>query len=86
MTYSEIEEVRQFWNNRPCNIRHGTAKLGSRGYIYNEMQPVIEAMLFNYSEDKDKIIENLGSSEIVNRHFANRHKHLAPKVLNLKIN
>jgi SAM-dependent methyltransferase len=28
-----IEEVRTYWNRRPCNIRHGQAPIGSREYF-----------------------------------------------------
>jgi NAD+ synthase len=61
------------------------------GYTYNEMQPVIQAMLANYSENPNNIIENLSKSFphdivsfVVKRHFTNRHKHMAPKVLDLR--
>lgn len=60
------------------------------GYTYNAMQPIVESMYMNYSEDKDTIIANLINNGlekdivtfVVNRHFANRHKHMASKVLN----
>ena len=29
----DIENVRDYWNRRPCNIRHSTAALGSREYF-----------------------------------------------------
>jgi 2-polyprenyl-3-methyl-5-hydroxy-6-metoxy-1,4-benzoquinol methylase len=29
----EIARVRDYWNNRPCNIRHSTAPIGSREYF-----------------------------------------------------
>jgi SAM-dependent methyltransferase len=28
-----MEEVKRFWNTRPCNIRHGTAELGTKEYF-----------------------------------------------------
>ncbi len=28
-----IDRVRQFWNERPCNIRHSTKKVGSKEYF-----------------------------------------------------
>jgi len=28
-----IEEVRKFWNSRPCNLRHGQASIGSKEYF-----------------------------------------------------
>ena len=28
-----MDGVRKFWNDRPCNIRHGTAEIGSREYF-----------------------------------------------------
>lgn len=28
-----IDEVRDYWNRRPCNIRHSTAEIGSREYF-----------------------------------------------------
>src|SRR4051812_1480572 len=28
-----IDEVRKFWDDRPCNIRHGTAPIGTREYF-----------------------------------------------------
>ena len=59
------------------------------GYTYNEMQPIVESMYLNYSEDKNVIIDTLITKGlepnivnfVINRHFANRHKHMAPKVL-----
>ena len=30
---AQIDEVRQYWNNRPCNIKHSTAQIGSREYF-----------------------------------------------------
>jgi 2-polyprenyl-3-methyl-5-hydroxy-6-metoxy-1,4-benzoquinol methylase len=34
-TFSEtsIERVREYWNNRPCNLRHSTAPIGTREYF-----------------------------------------------------
>lgn len=29
-----IEKVRDFWDSRPCNIRHGTAPIGTKEYFY----------------------------------------------------
>jgi 2-polyprenyl-3-methyl-5-hydroxy-6-metoxy-1,4-benzoquinol methylase len=29
----EISRVRDYWNNRPCNIRHSTAPVGTREYF-----------------------------------------------------
>jgi SAM-dependent methyltransferase len=28
-----LEEVRNYWNRRPCNIRHGTAQIGTKEYF-----------------------------------------------------
>ena len=28
-----IDEVRDYWNNRPCNIRHSTSPIGSKEYF-----------------------------------------------------
>lgn len=28
-----LEAVRNYWNRRPCNIRHGTAQIGSKQYF-----------------------------------------------------
>jgi len=33
MTDASIEDVRSFWNNRPCNIRHSTAPVGTKEYF-----------------------------------------------------
>src|SRR5215468_9122838 len=35
MTFSEVEiaRVKDYWNARPCNIRHSTAPLGSKQYF-----------------------------------------------------
>jgi SAM-dependent methyltransferase len=30
---ASLDEVRDYWNRRPCNIRHGTAPVGSREYF-----------------------------------------------------
>jgi hypothetical protein len=29
----EIERVREYWNQRPCNIRHSTQPVGTREYF-----------------------------------------------------
>ena len=28
-----IEEVKKFWNNRPCNIRHSSKEVGTKEYF-----------------------------------------------------
>lgn len=28
-----VEDVRDYWNRRPCNVRHGTAEVGTREYF-----------------------------------------------------
>lgn len=33
MASSEIEKVREFWNNRPCNIMHSSYPIGSVAYF-----------------------------------------------------
>ncbi|WP_308910056.1 class I SAM-dependent methyltransferase [Pseudokordiimonas caeni] len=33
MTEVTIEEVRQYWNGRPCNIRHSPAEVGTQEYF-----------------------------------------------------
>ena len=35
MSFQEVQiaRVRDYWNNRPCNIRHSTAPIGSRDYF-----------------------------------------------------
>src|SRR5271154_2786423 len=35
MSFTEIklERVRDYWNNRPCNIRHSTQPIGTREYF-----------------------------------------------------
>ncbi len=32
-TDASIDDVRTFWNNRPCNIRHSTATVGTKEYF-----------------------------------------------------
>jgi NAD+ synthase len=69
----------------------GQTDEGELGYTYNHMQPIIEAMLDNYSEDQNAVLDAVISKGhgkdiskfVVDRHFANRHKHMAPKVLKL---
>lgn len=69
----------------------GQTDEGELGYTYNAMQPVIETMLANYSEDSISVLNSVLEKGfdpdlakfVVDRHFANRHKHMAPKVLNL---
>jgi len=29
----DISEVRDYWNNRPCNLRHSPQPVGTRGYF-----------------------------------------------------
>jgi 2-polyprenyl-3-methyl-5-hydroxy-6-metoxy-1,4-benzoquinol methylase len=33
MTERSIEEVKAYWNSRPCNIRHSPQEVGTRGYF-----------------------------------------------------
>jgi hypothetical protein len=35
MTFAdtEIARVQEYWNSRPCNIRHSTAPVGTREYF-----------------------------------------------------
>jgi len=73
-----------------AGLCEGQTDEGELGYTYNEMQPIVESMYANYCEDKDTIIGKLINTGlekdivtfVVNRHFANRHKHMASKVLN----
>src|SRR5215467_7820926 len=39
MSFGEVEitRVKEYWNARPCNIRHSTAPLGSKQY-FNEVE------------------------------------------------
>jgi SAM-dependent methyltransferase len=30
---ASLDSVRDYWNRRPCNLRHGTAKVGTREYF-----------------------------------------------------
>lgn len=32
-TPASLENVRDYWNRRPCNLRHGTAEVGTREYF-----------------------------------------------------
>lgn len=32
-TPASLESVRDYWNRRPCNVRHGTATIGTREYF-----------------------------------------------------
>jgi len=72
-----------------AGLWEGQTDEGELGYTYNEMQPIVESMYLNYSEDKNIIIDALITNGleptivkfVINRHFANRHKHMAPKVL-----
>ena len=32
-TSASLDAVRDYWNRRPCNIRHGTAEIGTREYF-----------------------------------------------------
>jgi NAD+ synthase len=67
----------------------GQTDEGELGFSYNEMQPIIKEMLSNYSEDREGLVEFVVAKGyprpvtefVITRHFANRHKHLAPKVL-----
>ena len=33
----DINQVRDYWNNRPCNIKHSSKNIGSRDY-FNEVE------------------------------------------------
>jgi NAD+ synthase len=67
----------------------GQTDEGELGFSYNDMQPIIKEMLSNYSEDQKGLVELVVAKGyprnvtefVITRHFANRHKHLAPKVL-----
>ena len=30
---ASIEDVKNFWNNRPCNIRHSSKEIGTLAYF-----------------------------------------------------
>ena len=32
-----IEEVKKFWNDRPCNVRHSKKEVGTKEY-YDEVE------------------------------------------------
>ena len=54
------------------------------GYSYNEMEPVIKYCLENYTEMSYTIEKEDDITQFVwKRHVANKHKHMAPFVLNL---
>ena len=60
-----IEEVRNFWDRRPCNIRHSTKALGSREY-FDEVEKrkyFVEAHIpgfAKFEEWKDKNVLEIG--------------------------
>jgi len=33
MEHKSIEDVKKYWNNRPCNIRHSDKKMGTKEYF-----------------------------------------------------
>lgn len=33
INHNSIDQVREYWNNRPCNIRHSTKPVGTREYF-----------------------------------------------------
>lgn len=33
MKRNSIEDIKDFWNNRPCNIRHSNAEIGTKDYF-----------------------------------------------------
>ena len=37
MSDATIDEIRNYWNNRPCNIRHSTSEVGTEQY-FNEVE------------------------------------------------
>jgi NAD+ synthase len=74
-----------------AGLWEGQTDEGELGYSYNQMEPIVKAMFSNYTEDSNQLTETLISQGypaditifVINRHFANRHKHMAPKVLNI---
>lgn len=47
-----MDAVVNFWNNRPCNIRHGTAELGTREYFdqVEQRKYFVEPHIPNFAE------------------------------------
>jgi len=74
-----------------AGLWNGQTDESELGYSYNEMEPVVREMYTNFNENKDELINALISlgykpditTFVINRHFANRHKHMAPKILNI---
>lgn len=74
-----------------AGLWNGQTDESELGYSYNEMEPVVREMYINFNENKDELINTLIllgykpdiTTFVINRHFANRHKHMAPKILNI---
>ncbi len=48
----DIATVRDFWNRRPCNVRHGTAPIGTKEYFeqVEERKYFVEPHILQFSE------------------------------------
>ncbi len=60
-----IEDVKKFWNDRPCNIRHSSKELGSVEYFneVSEKKFFVEKHIINFSDFtswKDKKVLEVG--------------------------
>ena len=73
MKENSIDEVRSYWNARPCNIRHSTAPTGTREYFdqVESRKYKVEPHIPNFAEfDKwngKKVLEigcGIGTDEV----------------------
>lgn len=49
---TSLKEVENYWNNRPCNIRHSTAEIGSKEYFdqVEERKYFVEPHIVNFAD------------------------------------
>ena len=60
-----IEDVKKYWNDRPCNVRHSSKEVGTREYFHEvaEKKFTVEPHIIPFSQFpkwKDKKVLEVG--------------------------
>ena len=74
-----IEEVKKFWNDRPCNIKHSSKELGTKEY-FNEVERK-NGGFEKFVIDNEKTYKSAPSKELNNDSLVGRHIDAPPPAL-----